>query len=151
DLFVRRVRRVQELPEQPRTTQESPPVENQPPPAIFQPGAPGMPEVTGVRLPTPGSVAPVSETVPQPPSPPPTPMLLNRALQLQDSQVRVYGWIENSINLDTNGLPRNRENFSIYSDHLADQWMGNQYYLVLENALEQDDKVNFGFRFDLLF
>ncbi len=30
-------------------------------------------------------------------------------------------------------------------------WQGNQYYLILENPLEQGDKVNFGFRIDNLF
>ena len=29
--------------------------------------------------------------------------------------------------------------------------MGNQYYLIIENPLEQNDKINFGFRVDNLF
>ncbi len=34
---------------------------------------------------------------------------------------------------------------------LADSWMGNQYYIIVENVLEQTDTVNFGFRMDNLF
>jgi hypothetical protein len=121
------------------------------PPAIFQPGAPGYPELTGMRLPSPepsgGAVEPAA------PSSPPalTPLYLNRALQLDDSPIRVYGFIENSFNGNTNGMPRNRENFSIFPDHLSDQWMGNQYYLVMEDVLEQNDVFNVGFRVDFLF
>ena len=29
--------------------------------------------------------------------------------------------------------------------------MGNQYYLIFEKPLKQDDKINFGFRMDNLF
>jgi hypothetical protein len=120
------------------------------PPAIFQPGAPGYPELSGLRLPTPGAAVEAPPTA-APAAPALTPLYLNRALQLQDSPFRLYGFIENGFNLDTNGLPRNRENFSIFSDHLADQWMGNQYYLVLDNPLEQNDIFNIGFRVDFLF
>jgi hypothetical protein len=150
DFWIKRVRRVQPPAEESRLPASSQPAASSVPPSIFQPGAPGVPAVTGVLLPTPGPSA-AAATAPPPSSPAPTPLLLNGALGLQDRQVRVYGWIENSINGDTNGIPRNRENFTIYPDHLSNQWMGNQYYLVLDNPLEQNDTVNFGFRFDMLF
>jgi hypothetical protein len=85
------------------------------------------------------------------PSTDPTPMLLNKALGLQDAPVRVFGWLQNSFTGNANGTPRDRSNFSVFPNELANQWMGNQYYLVVENPLESNDTVNFGFRVDTLF
>lgn len=118
------------------------------PAAVAQPGTPGAPE-TAVALPAPtGAAAPA----PLPTTPPaPTPLLLNKALDFQDKPYRVYGWIQNSFTGNANGIPANRENFGVYPNHLADQWMGNQYYLTIENPLDSIDTVNFGFRFDMLF
>ena len=42
-------------------------------------------------------------------------------------------------------------NFGVNPNNLANQWMGNQYYLIFEKPLKQNDKINFGFRFDNLF
>jgi hypothetical protein len=42
-------------------------------------------------------------------------------------------------------------NFGVNPNNLANRWMGNQYYLVVENPLEPDDTVNLGFRVDNLF
>ena len=151
DYWLSRVRRVQPPEEESQATAIPRPAATAVPPSIFQPGAPGTPEVTGVRLPLPGPSPSEATAAPPPSAPAPTPLLLNGALGLQDRQVRVYGWIENSINGDTSGIPRNRENFTIYPNRLSDQWMGNQYYLVIDNPLEQNDMVNFGFRFDMLF
>ncbi len=81
----------------------------------------------------------------------PTPLFLNRALGLEDSPVRVYGWIENTFTGNANGTPRGLSNFSVFPNNLANQWQGNQYYLVVENPLEADDLVNLGFRIDTLF
>ena len=136
--------------------ESSPPQSSEPsiPPAIFQPGAPGYPELSRLRLPSPGPSGPpaATATTPRPSSPPAlTPLYLNRALDLEDSPIRIYGFIENSYNGDTNGLPRNRTNFSIFPDHLSDQWMGNQYYLVMDDPLEGSDQLNVGFRVDFLF
>ena len=63
----------------------------------------------------------------------PTPLILDRALGLEDAPFRLYGWIENSFTGNANGLPRNLSNFSVFPNRLADQWQGNQYYLVVEN------------------
>jgi hypothetical protein len=76
---------------------------------------------------------------------------LNRWLGLDDSPVKLYGWIQNSYTGNTNGVPRSGTNFGVYPNHLADRWQGNQYYLIVENALEANDRVNLGFRYDLLF
>lgn len=100
-----------------------------------------IPAAVGEEVPTPSPRTPSA----------PTPLLLNKFLQLQDSPVRVYGWIENSFTGNANGIPANRENFGVYPNHQADQWMGNQYYLTIENPLDSIDTVNFGFRFDMLF
>jgi Putative beta-barrel porin-2, OmpL-like. bbp2 len=73
--------------------------------------------------------------------------LLMRALQMRDSPVKVYGWLQNSFTGNANGRG-NGQNFGVNPNHLADQWMGNQYYLIIENPIEQTDSVNFGFRID---
>ena len=113
------------------------------PASVRQPGTPGAPET--------GSVFTLSNN-PAPTVPPaPTPLLLNKALHLEDRPYRVYGWIQNSFTGNANGLPANRVNFGVYPNHLADQWEGNQYYLVFENPLNSTDMVNFGFRMDVLF
>ncbi|MEO6807491.1 MAG: outer membrane beta-barrel protein, partial [Isosphaeraceae bacterium] len=123
------------------------------PPAILMPGQLSSPEVVGTAIAEPGSKA-AEISVLQPPATvakAPTPLLLNRALQLQDAPVRVFGWIENSFTGNANGTPRNRSNFSVFPNHLANSWQGNQYYFVVEKPLKRIDSVNFGFRFDTLF
>jgi hypothetical protein len=77
--------------------------------------------------------------------------LLMKALGIEDSPVKFYGWIQNSFTGNTNGRPPSGENFGVFTNHRANQWMGNQYYLVVENPLEQDETVNFGFQVDTLF
>ena len=42
-------------------------------------------------------------------------------------------------------------NFGVYPNHLANRWQGNQYYFITENPIESNDRVNLGFRVDLLF
>lgn len=76
---------------------------------------------------------------------------LARLLGLEDSPVKVSGWIQNSYTGNMNGVPRNGTNFGVYPNHLADRWQGNQYYLIFENPLEPSDRVNLGFRYDVLF
>jgi hypothetical protein len=76
---------------------------------------------------------------------------LVRALGLEEAPVKVYGWIQNSYTGNTNGVPPSGTNFTVFPNHLADRWQGNQYYLILENVLEPDDTVNLGFRYDVLF
>jgi hypothetical protein len=158
DRFTRRTARIAR-PEQ-STPLDQPSAETPqpstvgPPPAIFQPGAPGSPLLSQIRLPSPGPSGEAAEAQgTQIPAGAPalTPLYLNRALHLEDSPIRFYGFIQNSFNGDTNGLPRNRENFSIFPDRLSDQWMGNQYYLVMDDPLEGSDVFNVGFRVDFLF
>ncbi len=74
-----------------------------------------------------------------------------RFLGVQNGPIRVYGWIENSFTGNANGRPKNGSNFSVFPNRLADQWQGNQYYLILEKPLRQSDVVNFGARVDTLF
>jgi len=121
------------------------------PPALIFPGTPGAPEFRGA--PPPAVLSPDQEAVATPPGspPPPTPLLLNRALGCDDSEVRVFGWIQNSFTGNTNGTPRDGSNFSVFPNYLANRWMGNQYYLAIEDPLAFSERVNVGFRFDLLF
>jgi hypothetical protein len=81
----------------------------------------------------------------------PTPLYLNHLLGLDDAPVRTYGWIEQSFTGNTNGTPAGLSNFSVFPNKLANQWQGNQNYLVVENPIEPDDMVNLGFRVDTLF
>jgi hypothetical protein len=81
----------------------------------------------------------------------PEPTLLMKALGMEDSKLHIYGWIQNSFTGNANGLPKNGQNFGVNPNYKANQWMGNQYYLIFEKTLEQDDTVNFGFRVDNLF
>jgi hypothetical protein len=73
------------------------------------------------------------------------------ALGAGDSPIKFYGWIQNSFTGNANGNNKPRINFGVAPNFQANQWMGNQYYFILENALEQNDEINFGFRVDSLF
>jgi Putative beta-barrel porin-2, OmpL-like. bbp2 len=151
DFLVRRARRAQEVqpvPAPARTTGEVTRSEGAAPRTISQSGSPGGAQASTI-LPSAAGSAGIAPSVPVPPAP--TPLLLNKALQLQDSPFRTYGWIQNSFTGNANGVPRDGENFGVFPNHLADRWMGNQYYLVLENPLDAVDSVNFGYRLDLLF
>lgn len=77
--------------------------------------------------------------------------LLMNFFNRADAPVKVYGWIENSFTGNTLGTPKNDLNFGVNPNYQANRWMGNQYYLVIENPLEQNDRINFGFRVDNLF
>ncbi len=77
-------------------------------------------------------------------------LLMRALMQRADSPVKVYGWIENSYTGNANGRG-NGLNFGVNPNSHADQWMGNQYYLVVESPLELNDTVNFGFRVDSMF
>jgi hypothetical protein len=76
---------------------------------------------------------------------------LQDLLGYEEAPVKIFGWIENSYTGNTNGMPRNGQNFGVNPNHLANSWQGNQYYIVVENPLEQSDEINFGFRVDALF
>ena len=77
--------------------------------------------------------------------------LLMNLLGRADAPVKVYGWIQNSFTGNTRGTPKNDLNFGVNPNFQANRWMGNQYYLIIENPLEQNDRINFGFRVDNLF
>lgn len=75
---------------------------------------------------------------------------LDRILGLGDRSIHAYGWVQNSFSFNTNGTPPSGDNFDLFPNHLANQWMGNQYYLVLERTL-RPDRLDIGFRVDSLF
>ncbi len=79
------------------------------------------------------------------------PGLLTKFLGMEDSKLKVYGWIQNSYTGNTNGRPKNGQNAGVNPNFLANSWQGNQYYLIFERPLEQNDEINFGFRVDNLF
>lgn len=117
-------------------------------------GAPAEGAVT--EFAGPGSAASIPAVTPdigdtgaQPPAP--TPFLLMKALGIpDDSPLRIYGWIQNSYTGNPNGTPKNGEDFVLFPNHLANQWMGNQYYLVLERTMTKTDELDYGFRLDTL-
>lgn len=76
--------------------------------------------------------------------------LINQLLGLDDSPIRIFGWIQNSFTGNPS-QPSDGMNFGVNPNRLANRWMGNQYYLVVEKKVEQNDTVNFGFRVDNLF
>jgi hypothetical protein len=74
--------------------------------------------------------------------------LLMRALGWPESSPwKIRGWIENSFTYNANGRG-NGVNYGVNPNFKADQWMGNQYYIIAEKPLKRDDSVNFGFRMD---
>jgi hypothetical protein len=149
DFFVRRSRWFQDQPTPTPTGSATNAGVGSVPPAVGQTGTPGAPETGGVQPAPPGAAAaPAAVPTVQPAL---TPLLLNKALGLQDTPYRVWGWIQNSYTGNANGTPRDLNNFTVWPNHLANQWMGNQYYLILENPLNAVDTVNFGWRFDMLF
>jgi hypothetical protein len=62
----------------------------------------------------------------------------------------IRGWIQNSFTGNANGRGSG-SNFGVYPNYKADQWMGNQYYIIVEKKLKHQDTINFGFRMDNLF
>jgi hypothetical protein len=77
--------------------------------------------------------------------------ILMKFLGRSDAKIKTYGWIQNSFTGNANGRPKNGQNFGDNPNNLANQWMGNQYYLIVEKTVEQNDEINFGFRVDNLF
>ncbi len=76
---------------------------------------------------------------------------LARFLGIDDSPVKVYGWLQNSYTGNANGTPKNDQNFSVFPNRLANRWQGNQFYFVIEKPARQEDMIDFGFRVDTLF
>ena len=77
--------------------------------------------------------------------------LLMKAFNVpEDAGWRIFGWIENSFTGNANGRG-NGLNFGVNPNFKANQWMGNQYYLVFEKPLKQNDTFNWGARIDNLF
>ncbi len=79
--------------------------------------------------------------------------LLMNFFDRADKPVKVYGWLQNSFTGNANGTLGGKSpfNFGVNPNTLANRWMGNQYYLIFEKTLEQNDEINFGFRVDNLF
>ena len=76
--------------------------------------------------------------------------LLMNFLGIEDSKIKIYGWFQNSYTGNTNGVPQNGLNFGVNPNYLANRYMINQFYIILERPLEQTDEINFGFRMDNL-
>jgi hypothetical protein len=121
------------------------PIAAESPPGVVTPSR-GEPET-----PADGSGQPAVTPSETPPSVQDTRGLLMKMLEIPDEiPVRLRGWIQNSYTYNANGRGSGL-NFGDNPNFKADQWMGNQYYLIFERPLKQSDEVNFGFRVDNLF
>jgi hypothetical protein len=150
DPAATRVRAAQEPP--PPTVSPTPPN----PETVANEGPPAVPRSENVV--SGGEPTTVTEAEEEAEAPAAETTLLMKLLGMEESPVKIYGWIENSFTLNANGPGKNDINFGVNPNFLAQpgphngfRWMGNQYYLVFENPLEMNDQVNFGFRFDNLF
>jgi hypothetical protein len=76
--------------------------------------------------------------------------LLTNFLGREDAKVKIYGWIQNSFTANP-AYPSNHLNFGVTPNFKSNAWLGNQYYLILEKPVEQNDEFNLGFRLDNLF
>lgn len=76
---------------------------------------------------------------------------LMKALGLQESPIKVYGWIQNSITGNNHRNGKNQFNFGVNPNFLAGRWMGNQYTVVVEKPVKKGDEFDWGFRFDNQF
>jgi hypothetical protein len=75
--------------------------------------------------------------------------LLVRALHLEGSPLKLYGWVQG----DFEGNPRlssDGANFGITPGSLANRFLVPQVYLVAEKPVRNDDALDFGFRLDSL-
>ena len=68
---------------------------------------------------------------------------------LESSGTQVYGWIQQGFagNIDS---PRDRVNFGTNYGWRSNDYRLNQVYFILENALEQEDKLDISYRVDFL-
>lgn len=78
------------------------------------------------------------------------PRLLDRWLGREDHPVEIRGWIQNSYTGTPGFSPRNRSTVTVFPNRLANEWMGNQYYLIVEKPTEPADAIDLGFRVDTL-
>lgn len=76
---------------------------------------------------------------------------LSRLLGIEDSPVQLYGWLQNSYTATPGFNPRNRSTVTVFPNRLANEWQGNQYYLILEKVVKEEDEFDYGFRLDSLF
>src|SRR3954463_357344 len=130
-----------------------------PNPAAIEPGAPGS-NTSDLSLPAserafgggePTTSAAEAETAAAEGEKKDARGLLMKALGApEDSDWKIYGWIQNSYTGNMNGRG-NGFNFGVNPNFKANEWMGNQYYLIFEKPLKQNDEINFGFRMDNLF
>jgi hypothetical protein len=78
--------------------------------------------------------------------------LLVRALGLEDSRYGVFGWLQGSFTGNPAQHPGGG-NFGVNPNSIANRWLFQQLYFVVERRLdpEEDDDYGWGFRVDNLF
>ena len=76
--------------------------------------------------------------------------LLDNFLGLQESRLGVFGWLQ--VNYTANSqVGVDGRNFMLIPNSLANAFVFQQLYLVLEQKIKYRDQIDWGFRFDNLF
>jgi hypothetical protein len=78
------------------------------------------------------------------------PNLLNDLLRLDDSPVKLFGWVQGSFTANPR-LSSDGQNFGVNPNNLANAWTFQQVYFVVEKRVAEGDQPDLGFRFDNLF
>ncbi|WP_169974722.1 outer membrane beta-barrel protein [Tautonia rosea] len=94
------------------------------------------------ELPTIDQVLPRAETV-EAPGPP----FLQDLLGLDEMSISFRGWFQNSFSGNP-ANPPDRINFGEFPNYQANQWQGNQYYLIVEKPIRSQGRTDLGFRVD---
>ena len=76
--------------------------------------------------------------------------LLEKALGLEESPIGVFGWLQGSFTGNP-ASPRNNENFGVIPNSIANRFLFQQLYFVVEKLPEREDVFDWGFRVDNLF
>ncbi|MEW4569607.1 outer membrane beta-barrel protein [Tautonia sp. JC769] len=110
-----------------------------------EPGGPGLPgtipdPITGE--PTLDVALPRAEAVEGP-----GPAFLQELLGLEELPFTFRGWFQNSFSGNP-ADPPDRINFGEFPNYQANQWQGNQYYLIVERIARQEGRADLGFRVD---
>ncbi|GIW88815.1 MAG: hypothetical protein KatS3mg108_3139 [Isosphaeraceae bacterium] len=95
---------------------------------------------------------PLSDSVsPAGPLAPPQFGTLDAWLDLDDSPIDLFGWIQNSYTATPGFEPADGSTVTVFPNRLANAWQGNQYYLVVRKATREASAADLGLRWDILF
>ena len=76
--------------------------------------------------------------------------LLEKALGLEESPIGVFGWLQASFTGNP-ASPHDSENFGVIPNSIANRFLFQQLYFVVEKLPKREDAFDWGFRVDNLF